>query len=50
VILLHEGEICWQGNKDEIMSSDNEILHDFIFASPFLQRLRNAAVSNGFHI
>jgi phospholipid/cholesterol/gamma-HCH transport system ATP-binding protein len=50
VIFLHEGEICWQGNKDEIMSSDNEILHDFIFASPFLQRLRNAAVSNGFHI
>ena len=50
VVLLHEGEICWQGNKDEIMASDNEILHDFIFASPFLQRLRNAAVSNGFHI
>jgi len=48
VILLHEGKICWQGNKDEIMSSDNEILHDFIFASPFLQRLRHAAVSNGF--
>ena len=50
VVLLNEGEICWQGNKDEIMASDNEILHDFIFASPFLQRLRNAAVSNGFHI
>jgi phospholipid/cholesterol/gamma-HCH transport system ATP-binding protein len=29
------------------MSSDNEVLRDFIFASPFLQRLRDAALKNG---
>jgi phospholipid/cholesterol/gamma-HCH transport system ATP-binding protein len=50
VILLHEGQICWQGHKDEIMLSDNEILQDFIFASPFLQRLRQAALSQDTNI
>lgn len=44
VLLLHEGKVAWQGNKEEVLHSDNEILQDFIFASPFLQRLRKAAL------
>lgn len=44
VILLHEGLIAWQGNKDEVLESDNQILRDFIFASPFLQKLRSTAL------
>ncbi len=44
ILLLHEGQIAWRGNKEEVLESDNEILQDFIFASPFLQRLRTAAV------
>ncbi len=44
IILLYEGNIAWWGNKDEILSSDNNILEDFIFASPFLQRLRQSAL------
>jgi len=46
VILLHEGRICWQGHREDIMQSDNEVLQDFIFASPFLQRLRKAALQH----
>lgn len=42
--LLHLGKLAWQGNKDEVLESDNELLQHFIFASPFLQRLRNAAL------
>jgi len=42
IILLHLGELAWIGNKSEVMDSDNEILQNFIFASPFLQRLRKA--------
>ncbi len=42
--LLHLGELAWVGNRKEVMQSDNELLQDFIFASPFLQRLRDAAV------
>ena len=39
ICLLHDGQLAWQGNKDEVLDSDNEQLHDFIFASPFLQKL-----------
>jgi phospholipid/cholesterol/gamma-HCH transport system ATP-binding protein len=44
IALLYNGVVAWQGNKDEVLDSDNEILQGFIFASPFLQRLREAAL------
>ncbi len=44
IILLHMGEIAWRGHKDEVMESENETLQNFIFASPFLQDLRDAAL------
>jgi phospholipid/cholesterol/gamma-HCH transport system ATP-binding protein len=44
ICLLHKGEVAWNGHKDEILTSDNAILIDFIFASPFLKRLRNQAL------
>ena len=39
ICLVDKGLVAWQGSKDEVLSSDNEKLHDFIFASPFLQKL-----------
>lgn len=42
--LLHMGALEWEGHRDEVLSSKNEILQDFIFASPFLQRLRKSAL------
>lgn len=48
IVLLYQGEIAWRGSKDDVMGSDNEILQEFIFASPFLQRLRDQALQNGF--
>lgn len=45
IILLYQGEITWRGSKDDVLESDNEYLQDFIFASPFLQRLRARALS-----
>ncbi len=44
IALLHKGELVWTGNKNEVLTSDNKILEDFIFASPFLKRLRDAAL------
>ncbi len=44
--LLYFGNLAWVGNCKEVMGSDNEVLQDFVFASPFLQRLRDAAVAN----
>lgn len=39
ICLLHQGKLAWQGNKEQVLQSDNEELHNFIFASPFLQKL-----------
>lgn len=44
IILLSNGEVAWRGNKSEVLNSDSETLRDFIFASPFLQRLRSTAL------
>jgi phospholipid/cholesterol/gamma-HCH transport system ATP-binding protein len=45
VALLDEGVLAWVGNKEEILQSTNEKLQNFIFASPFLKKLRDKAVS-----
>ncbi len=39
ICLLDKGLLAWQGSKDEVLLDKNEVLHDFIFASPFLQKL-----------
>ncbi|HMR86948.1 MAG TPA: ATP-binding cassette domain-containing protein [Saprospiraceae bacterium] len=39
ICLLEKGKLAWQGSKDEVLISKNEVLHDFIFASQFLQKL-----------
>lgn len=44
IILLSNGEVAWRGNKSEVLTSDSETLRDFIFASPFLQKLRTTAL------
>lgn len=44
--LLHFGELAWVGNRHDVVASDNDLLQDFIFASPFLRRLRDAANKN----
>lgn len=46
IALLHQGRLAWTGNKDEVLGSDNDLLQEFIFASPFLQKLRTAAAKN----
>lgn len=45
IALLHMGELAWMGSKDEVLESDNDTLQNFIFASPFLQRLRKRALT-----
>lgn len=40
IALLHEGRLAWEGNKNEVLTSNNKILQDFVFASPFLQKVR----------
>ncbi len=39
ICLIDKGMLVWEGSKDEVLTSESEELHDFIFASPFLQKL-----------
>lgn len=40
ITLLHNSEVAWQGTKDEVLLAKNATLQDFVFASPFLQKVR----------
>ena len=44
IVLLKQGQIAWQGDKSEVLENENQTLQDFIFASPFLRRLREDAL------
>ncbi len=44
IALLQQGKLVWVGNKNEVLKHGNKDLQEFIFASPFLQRLRDEAM------
>jgi len=44
ICLLDQGLLAWQGHKDEVLTTTNETLEGFIFASPFLQKMRAKAL------
>jgi phospholipid/cholesterol/gamma-HCH transport system ATP-binding protein len=39
ICLLENGTLAWKGQKEAVLNDENEVLHNFIFASPFLQKL-----------
>ncbi len=40
ISFIYEGTLAWRGNKDNVLTSDNEKLNGFIFAQPLTQRIR----------
>lgn len=46
ILLLNNGIAAWRGTHEEVLTSESEILQDFVFASPFLQRIRNIQFNN----
>ena len=44
IVLLKDGHLVWQGDKTQVLESEELVLQDFIFASPFLRRLREDAL------
>ncbi|NNC86076.1 MAG: ATP-binding cassette domain-containing protein [Bacteroidia bacterium] len=40
IIYLYQGKKWWEGNKDDILHTDNKELNDFVFASKMLKSLR----------
>jgi phospholipid/cholesterol/gamma-HCH transport system ATP-binding protein len=45
ILLLNQGKMAWTGSKDSVINADNKYLQEFIFASPFLKRLKEKALA-----
>ncbi len=41
IIFIYKGEKWWEGDKNEIMKSDNKELNDFVFASELYKKIKN---------
>jgi len=41
VVFIHEGVICWEGTKKDILHADNEFLNAFVFANNLAKQVRN---------
>lgn len=41
IVFISNGVKCWEGDKDEILNSDCEILNDFVFANSLAKRLKS---------
>ena len=41
IIFINAGEICWEGNNSEILSSDCKPLNDFVFANSMAKKLKS---------
>lgn len=40
VLFIHKGEKCWEGSKANILSAENQILNDFIFANKLYAQMK----------
>ena len=40
IAYINNGVICWTGNKEELLESNNKQLNDFVFASELFKRLK----------
>ncbi len=40
ISFIYQGHLGWRGTKDDVLTSNNELLNDFIYAQPLTQRIR----------
>ena len=45
ILFISEGEMCWEGNRTEILHSDNQKLHEFVFANKQYQKIRDDKIN-----
>ena len=46
IIFINEGKKWWQGNNKEIIKTDNQEVVDFVYASKFMQNLRDKLINS----
>ena len=42
IIFIKQGKKMWEGNKEEIMNTNNKDLNDFVFSSEIFKRLKKS--------
>lgn len=46
ITFINQGEVAWVGNKDKILTTNNKVLNDFVFASNLFQKVKEAAIND----
>jgi len=44
ILFISEGEMCWEGNRKEILYSENQKLQEFVFANKQYQKIREEKI------
>ena len=44
ILFISEGEMCWEGNRKEILHSENQKLQEFVFANKQYQKIRDEKI------
>jgi len=44
ILYIHEGHKEWSGDRNDILTSDNQVLNDFVYASEFMKKLKSKLV------
>jgi phospholipid/cholesterol/gamma-HCH transport system ATP-binding protein len=42
IVFISDGKKIWEGDKNDILTSDNELLNDFVFANSLAKKLRSS--------
>jgi phospholipid/cholesterol/gamma-HCH transport system ATP-binding protein len=45
ILFISDGEMCWEGNRTEILYSENQKLKEFVFANKQYQRIRDDKIN-----
>jgi hypothetical protein len=45
-MLVSEGEMCWEGNRKEILHAENQKLQKFVFANKQYQKIRDDKIND----
>jgi phospholipid/cholesterol/gamma-HCH transport system ATP-binding protein len=46
IVFINQGRNWWQGNNSEILTTDNQEVVDFVYASSFMKNLRTKMINN----
>ena len=46
IIFIHKGHKEWEGTKEDIFTSTNQVLNDFIFASDLFKKVKEVEIQN----